>query len=959
MLRILESQAPTKQTATDTISTLSSRLQTATLLEDRRAAILGLRSFAKLYPASVASGALRELISSLRKDGEDADTIKVVLETLLMLFAPDESSPEASEEISLWLADEFTQRQDNITVLLDLLESRDFYSRLYSLQLTSYISSARPERTQECIFSAPLGVSRLVATLDDSRDAVRNEALVLLVALTPSSTDLQKVVAFENAFDRVFNIIETEGGLTLGSTVVQDCLSLLANLLKLNETNQSVFRESGCVAKLERLLAEASNEEESDEGVADWSKPQRDMNLWGILAVLQLFLIQGSKGTPVNQTTFWQRGVVQQVLRLAFNHKLAADIRSKCLNTCADLVHGNHALQEKFGDLSVPKSNATGDARLANGHPTPNGIQSQNVIEAMLRTSLEPAPSSHLNVRLGASECVKAFFAGHSGIRTHVLRRAIDGYKNGDDDVPNLLLVLLGQGNDPGSDPYRQWIAATLLFHLLYDNPEAKSMAIGISEGDAESGEEVVTCIQLLAGTLMTCIQRNKDTRISVAYLMLLAGWLFEDPDAVNDLLGEASSVQGLINAAKHASNSAPLASGLSVFLLGIVYEFSSKDSPVPRKTLHGLLVERLGRDQYIDKLNRLRENPLVRDFEVLSPLSEPDPEGGLPEVYFDQIFIDFFRDNFRRIIRAIDRDPGIEISVISNGVEKGISRELVDSLRAENEDLSQSKRKLEEASLLSARKLEQAELDLKKTRESWTVDAGRIKQINESLQRNHEEELQQLRQEIQNLNKQHEGQLQGMQAQHEGDLQTREEQSASSRNELLRQHQEQLNSIDLELKQWKNENDRKAAKTRERYEAEIADLKATNDGLSTQLEKANKDHIMDLQTAHDEYNSRESTLTARAKRAEEKAEEAEERFRACQSDINALESNKQELEQARKDVQTELDDLLIVFGDLEAKRSKDKKALKALGAEVSEGEDEDDDQGGADSDEAEGSDVD
>lgn len=92
MFRILESQAPAKQTATDTIDILSSRLQSATLLEDRRAAIQGLRSFAKLYPASVASGGLRSLISSLRNDSEDVDTIKVVLETLLMLFRPDESS---------------------------------------------------------------------------------------------------------------------------------------------------------------------------------------------------------------------------------------------------------------------------------------------------------------------------------------------------------------------------------------------------------------------------------------------------------------------------------------------------------------------------------------------------------------------------------------------------------------------------------------------------------------------------------------------------------------------------------------------------------------------------------------------------------------------------------------------------------------------------------------------------
>ena len=92
MFRILESQAPAKQNAEDTINVLSGRLQSATLLEDRRAAILGLRSFAKLYPASVASGALRNLIGSLGNDSEDVETNKVVLETLLMLFNPDESS---------------------------------------------------------------------------------------------------------------------------------------------------------------------------------------------------------------------------------------------------------------------------------------------------------------------------------------------------------------------------------------------------------------------------------------------------------------------------------------------------------------------------------------------------------------------------------------------------------------------------------------------------------------------------------------------------------------------------------------------------------------------------------------------------------------------------------------------------------------------------------------------------
>ena len=135
-------KTPPLQTATATIDTLCGRLHSATLLEDRRAAILGLRSFAKQYPASVASGSLRELITTLRRDGlgekpskddagrdrrdggeggtGDVDTIRLILETLLMLFNPDSSSPEAGDEIAFFMADEFSM------VSLILLDSGCF-----------------------------------------------------------------------------------------------------------------------------------------------------------------------------------------------------------------------------------------------------------------------------------------------------------------------------------------------------------------------------------------------------------------------------------------------------------------------------------------------------------------------------------------------------------------------------------------------------------------------------------------------------------------------------------------------------------------------------------------------------------------------------------------------------------------------------------------------------------------
>lgn len=154
------------------------------------------------------------------------------------------------------------------------------------------------------------------------------EALVLLIALTPSSAELQKLVAFENAFDRVFELIEAEGSLSNGSEVVVDCLSLLANLLRLNVSNQTYFRETGCVKKLAALLTDVTNPPAPQEELSAWSIARRDKNLWGLLAIIQLFLVKGSI-LKTNQTAFWQAGIMEKVLFVAFSKNFDVPVIAK------------------------------------------------------------------------------------------------------------------------------------------------------------------------------------------------------------------------------------------------------------------------------------------------------------------------------------------------------------------------------------------------------------------------------------------------------------------------------------------------------------------------------------------------------------------------------------------------------------------------------------------------------
>lgn len=562
------------------------------------------------------------------------------------------------------------------------------------------------------------------------------------------------------------------------------------------------------------------------------------------------------------------------------------------MKTSADLIRGNTGLQESFGQLEVISPRDEGVTSQINGHsavrePTPR----VNILEALLDLALLASPSIHaFNLRLSASECIKAYIYGHAQIRLFFLGRAIDGHMSDVYEADNILTILI---EDPekgrSADPYRRWIASVLLFHLLYEDFEAKNMAMAVKDGDAESGEEVVTCIQALTGNMISAEQKVEDERVTIGYLMVLCGWLYEDHNGVNDFLGEGSNVQSIVQLVIQDDRSRVLVTGLCAFLLGIVYEFSTKDSPIPRETLHQLLTGRLGREQYTDRITRLREHQMVRDFEVLPQDLHSSPQGGLPEVYFDRTFVDFLKDNFSRILRAIDRAPGIEVPVIANGIQRGVSRELVDSLKAQAEDRLQTIQKLESEVVNLERKLGQEQADYRKAKESAVIELARIKNINDALQRNHEDELQRIAKE-----------------------------HHSARLEISRNHESVVSSLRAELHKLKDDSEGTMARILARTNAEADDLKLTIRNLESELAKLNKDHVQDLQTAHEDYAAKIANLASRLERAEDKAADSEANSTRLQADLRSKED-------ARKTAQNELDELFMVLGDLEEKRARDK----------------------------------
>ncbi|KAK3386932.1 p115 like vesicle tethering protein [Podospora didyma] len=957
--------APAKQSVSETIAVLSNRLSTATLLEDRRGAIMGLRSFAKQYPASVASGALRSLIGSLSKDGEDVDTVKAVMETLLWLFRPSEDSPEASEEIALWLADEFTQRQENISLLLDFLDTNDYSSRLYSLQLLGAILSARTERTEQCVLTADMGVPRLVTVLDDRREPIRNEAINLLTDLTPMNISMQQLVAYEKGFDRIFGIIASEGGLSEGGRVVEDCLILLANLLRLNSVNQTMFREMRFIPQLGRLLESAYKRHggDQDDDAAPWVEAQRNRNIYALLAVIRLFLVAGAVGTPQNQAAFLGERVLENTLQLAFAHGAELPIKSEALVTCADMIRGNARLQEKFAGLQVP---APFDA-LVNGQGTHinGGVPKVYVIDGLLDLILAVNAPQAFDLRMAASSCLRAYFFGHAEIRRHFLTRAIEGHKLNGNELTNVLTTLLHPHPEPvASDPYRYWFASVLMLHLIHENPATKALAMSVTEGDEASGEEVVTSIQTIAAHLLSSVAKSEDPRVIIGYLMLLLCWLFEDLDGVNDFLGEFTNLQGLIQAAVENPNGDVIVQGLSAMLAGVIYEFSTKDSPVSRATVREMILSRMGRDRYVDKMSKLRSHPLMRDHEVLSQSMEAGPDQKLPDVYLDDTFVEFFKDNYRRILRAIDRDPGLEISVITNGVQKGISRELVDSLRAQVDEKERALQNAAEEKQSLARQLKQEQTNHQgEISRAKAVTDGLRAQLaaKERAVQSGEGAAEALKRQLAQEQTEHQrakAEISRLKAVNDGLQRNHEEESRKTRAEQKLREEQLQKQVETIRKTAETETDR----ARRLTEAAKADLKATISRLEVDLMKANKaksvaeSRVTELEAKLDEAKSvaesRTRELEAKLKSLTETLGGVEKRLKESDEGVRKMSQQFEQKEEERKATQNELDDLLIVFSDLEDKVTKYRDRLKSLGETVSDGEDDDEEEAGDDDEE-------
>ncbi|KAJ3417304.1 Vesicle-mediated ER to Golgi transport protein [Chytridiales sp. JEL 0842] len=659
------------QKADETIDKLTDRVLNSTLIEDRRGAVLGLKGLAREYKLDVGTKGMPVLINVLKNDRMDVEIIKAALETLNILCTADAeggkehhagktptspTEPEDSRDLGVMLTEIYIKVASNVTILLDILEEYEFYVRFNTIQFLSTLLENMGSRLQECILTSPIGISRLMDLLDDKREIIRNEGLLLLISLTQNNAEIQKIIAFENAFDRLIGIILDEGAAE-GGIIVQDCLNLTLNLLRYNVSNQNLFRESSCIQRIPSLLISHAAYEDDNGPVpvpltheANQWVEQKVVNATLILELVRILVVPNSPNTKTNQTVMNQAHVLPPIIDIALSERVPKRVKAQALFAIGDILKGCIINQDLFSKFVVPPEPISihGITRLQ-GYPKP-------ALLALIKIALKS--EEEFRVRAAATYAFESLLANNPdnqiALAATLTPPPPDNPNEEQQEQPqspgSLLISTVLKWEEARRDPYQIWFATVMLSHIVNGNAKCQELALNVRIDD--EGDEPISLLHKVMFALLFAHKDNADVRIIVGMMTFIATWMDGSVKAVKEFLTEGSNLQFVVN---QSSGVDTLIQGIAAFLLAICHEYNDDSEPAfTQASLQTLIVSRIGADIFVSRLERLKES---KYFQKASPYlisNELNNSKGLPDVYFDTAFVELLKNTSDSMVKGV-----------------------------------------------------------------------------------------------------------------------------------------------------------------------------------------------------------------------------------------------------------------------------------------------------------------
>ncbi|XP_014860542.1 PREDICTED: general vesicular transport factor p115-like isoform X4 [Poecilia mexicana] len=902
----------------ETIQKLCDRVASSTLLEDRRDAVRALKSLSKKYRMEVGTQAMDHLINILQTDRSDSEILGYALDTLYNVISndeeeeqdesEDENAQKQADDLGTQFTETFIQDPEHITLLLTLLEEFDFHVRWPGVKLLTALLKNQGVQVQGIILVSPMGVSRLMDLLADSREVIRNDGLLLLQQLTKGNAAIQKIVAFENAFERLLDII-TEEGSSDGGIVVEDCLLLLLNLLKNNSSNQNFFKEGSYIQRMKPWF-------EVGDDNSGWSA-QKVTNLHLMLQLVRVMVspVNSPGATASCQKCMYQCGLLQQLCTILMATGVPADILTETINTVSEVIRGSQVNQDYFASVNAPSN-----------PPRPA------IVVLLMSMVNERQP---FVLRCAVLYCFQCFLfknqKGQGEIVATLLPSTIDANS-----------ISAGQllcGGLFSADSLSNWCAAVALAHTLQDNLTQKEQLLRVQLATS-LGKPPVSLLQQCTNIL----SQGSKVQTRVGLLMLLCTWISNCPIAVTHFLHNQENVPFLTaQISENLGEDERLVQGLCALLLGIcIYYNDNSLENYTKEKLKQLIEKRIGKENFVEKLGFITKHELYSRAALKPQPVFPSPE----QMLFDHEFTRLVKELEGLITKAVHKSSEEEEKEeeVKKTLEQhdNIVTQYKELIREQDAQIQELKEKVssmttqteqlqatvsQQQSQIQQHKDQYNILKLKLGKENQSQSSQGDTQVN-GLQT---EELSQLREELEELRRQQtllQTQLSEKDAlidSLKSAAKAAEGPAGSDNTELLQELEALKNQVQTHL-------------------AEIGLLKAERQELLRRAEAGPSDTAPPSDGSSDaakaELENRLAAQTAEMEQLKESRSGLEQQLAAATSTVAILQTEKAKLQTEVQESKKEQDDLLMLLADQDQKIHSLKQRLKDLGETV---EDEDD----------------
>uniref|UniRef100_A0A0N5AN21 Uso1_p115_head domain-containing protein n=1 Tax=Syphacia muris TaxID=451379 RepID=A0A0N5AN21_9BILA len=341
----------------EVVEKLVERVETSTVLEDRRDALKVLKTLAKKMRLPVAMIGMQAYIEILEKERTNLELISLTLD-ILVSVVQDEDIEEAVDELGERLSEILVRKKQFVSSVMALIDEYDFNVRRNVVLLLTALLRYRGNELQMAIMAEPMGVSKLVDLLHEKREAVRNNVVLMLSELSRANTQMQQLLAYENTFQLLFDIVELEPS---ESIVIEDCLYVMLNLLGKNSMNQQLFREASLIQRLTAVFHTFlyGGGEDDEVGWDEWPK-QKVANVIFLLQVIRSLVSpvnNPQSNTYAAQKAINMSGMLAELCSVLLSVTgVTTDVLAEAIITVAEVIRGNFTNQEYFASRTLGSS---------------------------------------------------------------------------------------------------------------------------------------------------------------------------------------------------------------------------------------------------------------------------------------------------------------------------------------------------------------------------------------------------------------------------------------------------------------------------------------------------------------------------------------------------------------------------------------------------------------------------